>query len=190
MKHKFKLVLLGDTNVGKSSLAIRMSKNKFIDKLEPSIGAAFMQMTRHDITLDIWDTAGQERFKSLIPMYYRNADIALVVYDVTNKDSYDTALKWIVELNIHNDNTIIILVGNKIDLPNKDLCCYDAEFYSRYNNILYIDVSAKTGTSINELIELMYSKLLKLKELKKELKLKKEIELLKNKNNFNLNCCY
>ncbi|KAJ2444260.1 Vacuolar protein sorting-associated protein 21 [Coemansia sp. RSA 2424] len=115
---KSKLLLAA---VGKSSLVLRFVNDEFQDNKEPTIGAAFLtQKVRLDdsvLKLDIWDTAGQERFHSLAPMYYRNAQAAVVVYDITRASSLDRAKSWIKELQRQaNPNIVIALVGNKLDL--------------------------------------------------------------------------
>ncbi|KAJ2065326.1 Vacuolar protein sorting-associated protein 21 [Coemansia sp. S146] len=118
---QIKVVLLGEAAVGKSSLVLRFVNDEFQDNKEPTIGAAFLtQKVRLDdsvLKLDIWDTAGQERFHSLAPMYYRNAQAAVVVYDITRASSLDRAKSWIKELQRQaNPNIVIALVGNKLDL--------------------------------------------------------------------------
>ncbi|GAA5827026.1 hypothetical protein JCM11251_002210 [Rhodosporidiobolus azoricus] len=116
-----KLVLLGESAVGKSSVVLRFCQNDFQPNKEPTIGAAFLtQRCRLEdkvIKFEIWDTAGQERFRSLSPMYYRNAQAAVVVYDVTKSASLDQAKTWVKELQRQaNPNIVIALAGNKIDL--------------------------------------------------------------------------
>merc|ERR1711906_30660 len=97
-----KLVLLGDMGAGKSSLVLRFVKGQFLDYQESTIGAAFLTQTVavNDATVkfEIWDTAGQERYHSLAPMYYRGAAAAIVVYDITNKESFNGAKSWVKEL--------------------------------------------------------------------------------------------
>ncbi|GAA5972229.1 hypothetical protein JCM11641_002364 [Rhodosporidiobolus odoratus] len=116
-----KLVLLGESAVGKSSVVLRFCQNDFQPNKEPTIGAAFLtQRCRLEdkvIKFEIWDTAGQERFRSLSPMYYRNAQAAVVVYDVTKSASLDQAKTWVKELQRQaNPNIVIALAGNKVDL--------------------------------------------------------------------------
>ncbi|CAN6481759.1 unnamed protein product [Victoria cruziana] len=97
-----KLVLLGDMGTGKSSLVLRFVKGQFYEFQESTIGAAFFTQTvaveGRSVKFEIWDTAGQERYHSLAPMYYRGAAAAIVVYDMTNPDSFDRAKKWVEEL--------------------------------------------------------------------------------------------
>ncbi|KAI9862723.1 MAG: hypothetical protein M1813_004219 [Trichoglossum hirsutum] len=118
-----KLVLLGEAAVGKSSLVLRFVNNDFQENKEPTIGAAFLtqkcSLPTRTIKFEIWDTAGQERFASLAPMYYRNAQSALVVYDLTKPTSLTKAKHWVAELQRQASPGIVIaLVGNKLDLAN------------------------------------------------------------------------
>jgi len=116
-----KLVLLGEAAVGKSSLVMRFVNNEFQPNKEPTIGAAFLtqkcRLEDRTLRYEIWDTAGQERFHSLAPMYYRNAQAAVVVYDITKGPSLEKAKSWVKELQRQaNKNIVIALVGNKLDL--------------------------------------------------------------------------
>ncbi|KIY45441.1 ras-domain-containing protein [Fistulina hepatica ATCC 64428] len=116
-----KLVLLGEAAVGKSSVVLRFVNDEFQPNKEPTIGAAFLtQKCRFEdrvLRYEIWDTAGQERFHSLAPMYYRNAQAAVVVYDVTKASSLEKAKSWVKELQRQaNPNIVIALAGNKVDL--------------------------------------------------------------------------
>jgi len=116
-----KLVLLGEAAVGKSSVVMRFVNNEFQSNKEPTIGAAFLtqkcRLEDRVLRYEIWDTAGQERFHSLAPMYYRNAQAAVVVYDVTKATSLDKAKTWVKELQRQaNPNIVIALAGNKLDL--------------------------------------------------------------------------
>lgn len=150
----FKLVLLGDASVGKSCLVVRFAKGEFYEYQEPTIGAAFLtQMVNlNDLTVkfEIWDTAGQERYKSLAPMYYRGAAAAVVVYDITSKESFDAAKSWVVELS--GTDTLVALAGNKADLDgDRVIDRATAQAYADSMNILYMETSAKTGQNVNEL---------------------------------------
>jgi len=116
-----KLVLLGEAAVGKSSVVLRFVSNEFQANKEPTIGAAFLtqkcRLEDRVLRYEIWDTAGQERFHSLAPMYYRNAQAAVVVYDVTKASSLEKAKSWVKELQRQaNPNIVIALAGNKVDL--------------------------------------------------------------------------
>merc|ERR1712195_323291 len=102
---QFKLVLLGDSAVGKSSLVLRFVRGQFFEYQESTIGAAFLtqnvSLNDYTVKFEIWDTAGQERYHSLAPMYYRGAAAAVVVYDITNADSFQRAKSWVKELQKH-----------------------------------------------------------------------------------------
>jgi len=162
---QFKLVLLGESSVGKSSLVLRFVKGQFLDYQESTIGAAFLTQTvcLNDTTVkfEIWDTAGQERYHSLAPMYYRGAQAAIVVYDITNYDSYDRAKKWVKELQRQgNPNIVIALAGNKVDLATKrKIETEEAQTYSDENGILFMETSAKTAANVNELFVAIAKKL-------------------------------
>ncbi|CUS23634.1 LAQU0S11e00804g1_1 [Lachancea quebecensis] len=154
-----KLVLLGEAAVGKSSIVLRFVSNDFAENKEPTIGAAFLtqrvNMGDHTIKFEIWDTAGQERFASLAPMYYRNAQAALVVYDVTKPQSFIKARHWVKELREQASKDIIIaLVGNKLDMvetgAERKVALEEAENLASQEGLLFFETSAKTGSNVNE----------------------------------------
>ncbi|KAI9774492.1 MAG: GTP-binding protein of the rab/ypt [Candelina submexicana] len=167
---QFKLVLLGESAVGKSSLVLRFVKDQFDDYRESTIGAAFLTQTislddTTTVKFEIWDTAGQERYKSLAPMYYRNANCAVVVYDITQASSLDKAKAWVKELQRQaNENIIIALAGNKSDLiadsPDKRaISTAGAEAYAREAGLLFFETSAKTAENVRELFTAIARKL-------------------------------
>ncbi|KAI8077355.1 ras-related protein rab-21-like protein [Gilbertella persicaria] len=119
-----KVVILGRTGVGKTSVALRYVKNTFSPNGSSTIGAAFMakKLTVDDcsVRLQIWDTAGQERFRSMAPMYYRGASAAILVYDITSEESFTELMSWMEELKKNmSENLLIHIVGNKIDLESE-----------------------------------------------------------------------
>nr|XP_014345660.1 PREDICTED: ras-related protein Rab-5C isoform X2 [Latimeria chalumnae] len=133
---QFKLVLLGESAVGKSSLVLRFVKGQFHEYQESTIGAAFLTQTvcLDDTTVkfEIWDTAGQERYHSLAPMYYRGAQAAIVVYDITNTDTFVRAKNWVKELQRQaSPNIVIALAGNKADLANKRAVDFQLKSFQR-----------------------------------------------------------
>ncbi|KAI5954647.1 YPT52 [Candida jiufengensis] len=163
---QFKLVLLGESAVGKSSIVHRFVKNTFDDLRESTIGAAFLTQsitipeTQTTIKFEIWDTAGQERYKSLAPMYYRNANAALCVYDITNINSFKKAQDWIKELKKQAPEGIIIaLVGNKSDLNDsreinqQEIDDYVNELKNEGFKIIQSECSAKNGDGIIEVFD-------------------------------------
>jgi len=177
-----KLVLLGEAAVGKSSLVLRFVNNDFQENKEPTIGAAFLtqkcNLPTRTIKFEIWDTAGQERFASLAPMYYRNAQSALVVYDLTKPTSLVKAKHWVAELQRQASPGIVIaLVGNKLDLANetgessnaldddgdedaaegedtdgdaRKVSTAEAKSYAEEEGLLFFETSAKLGTNVTE----------------------------------------
>jgi len=164
--YQFKLVLLGESAVGKSSLVLRFVKNQFDDYRESTIGAAFLTQTialneSTTIKFEIWDTAGQERYKSLAPMYYRNANCAVVVYDITQPSSLDKAKAWVKELQRQAPEAIIIaLAGNKLDLSSqRAIDTAEAEAYAKEAGLLFFETSAKSGDNVKELFSAIAKKL-------------------------------
>ncbi|CAD6648217.1 BAG_1a_G0049170.mRNA.1.CDS.1 [Saccharomyces cerevisiae] len=154
-----KLVLLGEAAVGKSSIVLRFVSNDFAENKEPTIGAAFLTqrvtINEHTVKFEIWDTAGQERFASLAPMYYRNAQAALVVYDVTKPQSFIKARHWVKELHEQASKDIIIaLVGNKIDMlqegGERKVASEEGEKLAEEKGLLFFETSAKTGENVND----------------------------------------
>jgi Ras-related protein Rab-5C len=155
-----KLVLLGEAAVGKSSLVLRFVSNDFQENKEPTIGAAFLTqkctIDNRVIKYEIWDTAGQERFASLAPMYYRGAQAALVVYDITKPASFIKARHWVKELHEQaNKDIVIALVGNKLDLINDDddlrkVSIEEGQNLAQEQGLLFFETSAKTSHNVNE----------------------------------------
>merc|ERR1719511_252027 len=152
---QFKLVLLGESAVGKSSLVLRFVKGQFHEFQESTIGAAFLTQTLclDDTTVkfEIWDTAGQERYHSLAPMYYRGAQAAIVVYDITKPDTFGRAKEWVKELQRQaSPNIVIALAGNKADLAGQRSVDFEeASAYAEENSPLFLETSAKTAMNVN-----------------------------------------
>lgn len=158
--YQFKLVLLGDSSVGKSSLVLRFVKKQFFEYQESTIGAAFLTQTvavnDFVVKFEIWDTAGQERYHSLAPMYYRGAAAAIVVYDITSRPSFVRAKLWVKELQRQgNSNIVIALAGNKLDLAEQRKV--DSEeakaFADESGPIMFFETSAKTNHCVTEVFK-------------------------------------
>ena len=154
---KYKLIFLGDQNVGKSSILNRFLSDTFVEEYQATIGLDFqsknVQIDNQDVHLLLYDTAGQEKFRSLIPMYTRDANIILLVYDITNKESFENLYAWLKDLtNININEVIICIVGNKIDLNEKrEVSNEEGQKYAQEHDFIFQEVSAKTGEGFSEL---------------------------------------
>ncbi|KAL1495030.1 hypothetical protein ABEB36_010516 [Hypothenemus hampei] len=154
---KYKLVFLGEQSVGKTSLITRFMYDSFDTYYQATIGIDFLSKTIYlqdkTVRLQLWDTAGQERFRSLIPSYIRDSQVAVVVYDVTNSNSFELTNKWIEDVrNERGHQVIIVLVGNKVDLENiREVPTEKAQSLAKELNILFIETSAKCGYNIKQL---------------------------------------
>lgn len=163
-----KIVLIGPTSAGKTSIVNRIVNNEFDESTESTIGATYLSKTitigSERIRLDIWDTSGSEKYKSLAPMYYRDARIAIVVFDVTSTSSLLEAEKWVYELKEHGPKGVIIYAAaNKTDCDNKEVTTEMIKEFVQKNSIVeYSETSAATGTGISDLFNNIAQQLLTL----------------------------
>lgn len=153
---KYKLVFLGDQSTGKTSIINRFIYDTFDGKDHPTVGVDFISKTlnfeNRTIRLQLWDTAGQERFRSLIPSYIRDSSVAIVVFDVSSKNSFNNLQKWITDVrNERGSEVLLVIVANKIDLPERDVSTEEAEQFAKNNEATYVEVSAKQGNNISNL---------------------------------------
>ncbi|KAF2459135.1 ras family-domain-containing protein [Lineolata rhizophorae] len=154
---KFKLVFLGEQSVGKTSLITRFMYDSFDNTYQATIGIDFLSKTMYledrTVRLQLWDTAGQERFRSLIPSYIRDSSVAVVVYDISNKKSFENTRKWVDDVRGERGNdVIIVLVGNKTDLNDKrEVTTAQGEDEARRHNLMFIETSAKVGHNVKTL---------------------------------------
>ena len=152
----FKTVLLGDSSVGKSSLVHRFCFKNFVPTLDSTVGAAYATqpcyLPEAVISFEIWDTAGAERYATLVPMYYRGAPSAVVVYDITNEKSYQKAQEWLSEVRNHcAADCKILLIGNKVDLnEQRKISTGEAQAFAQESGILFRECSAMDGTGVDE----------------------------------------
>ena len=155
----FKVLLLGDSDVGKSSLILRYTEETFNSKLVNSIGVDFkMKKKEIDgkiIKVQIWDTAGHERFRSITYSYYRGANAIIIVFDLSDKKSFISITEWLKQIEKHaKENVFKFLVGNKSDLIDERKVTYEeAKQYADEHDLPYIETSAKEGININELFD-------------------------------------
>jgi Ras-related protein Rab-1A len=166
----FKLVLIGDSGVGKSCLLLRFADDAFTDSYISTIGVDFRFRTvtidSKIVKLQIWDTAGQERFRTITSAYYRGADGIIMVYDVTSSESFDHVEEWLSEVDRYaNENTCKLLVGNKADLVDKREVTEEvAQRFADKLNISFLETSAKTATNVEAAFLTMAKELIKIKD--------------------------
>ena len=153
---KYKVVLLGEGRVGKTSILIRFCQNNFDDRQQPTLQASYLDkklnVDQQSVHLSIWDTAGQERFHALGPIYYRDADAALLVYDITDGDTLGRVRKWVTELKRHaSENIVMAIAGNKSDLEKRRIVKrQDALDFAKSVGATHFDTSEKAGRGLNE----------------------------------------
>jgi Ras-related protein Rab-21 len=153
----FKLVLLGEGRCGKTSLLVRYIHDTFSDKQQSTVQAAQIEkdllIGRRKVTLSIWDTAGQERFHALGPIYYRGANGAVLVYDITDPDSFVKVRDWVKELRVEcGPDIVLVIVGNKIDLmKDKRVDIEEAKGYAESIGASHLLSSAKSGKGVEDI---------------------------------------
>ncbi|KAJ0253960.1 Ras-related protein RABA4c [Hirschfeldia incana] len=150
----FKVVLIGDSAVGKSQLLARFSRNEFSIESKATIGVEFQTRTltidNKTVKAQIWDTAGQERYRAVTSAYYRGAVGAMLVYDITKRQSFDHVARWLEELRGHADkNIVIMLVGNKTDLGTlRAVPTEDAKEFAQRENLFFMETSALDSINV------------------------------------------
>ena len=154
----FKLIIVGDPGVGKSCLTIKAIKNYFEDLYSPTIGFEFLsfniKLNEQTIKLQIWDTCGQEAYRSLINSFYRNASLAIIVYSIDNKNSFENLESWLNEIKLQASPDIkIFLIGNKVDLEDlREVSKEKGEnFCNSHKLCFFMETSAKTGFNAENL---------------------------------------
>ena len=155
----YKTIVIGDSGVGKSCLTVQAVHNKFEELYRATVGFEFMsfniRINKVVIKLQIWDTCGQEVYKSLITGLYRNSSLAIIIYSVTNKNSFQHVENWIKELKLNSSKNIkIILVGNKCDLVSERKISYqEGENLKKKHKLDYfLEASAKTGNNAKNIL--------------------------------------
>ena len=152
----FKIVLVGDSSVGKTNLFLRYIKNEFDPQTKATIGVEFgtkiIKINNYKIKIQIWDTAGQERYKSITNAYYKGAQGAFLVYDITNKSSFLNIDKWIRDLKNNGDEKIVLfLIGNKNDLnDDRVIDTNEGKNKAKENKMFFLETSAKNNDNVNK----------------------------------------
>lgn len=166
--HLFKLLLIGDAGVGKSSILLRFTDDTFDEHLHSTIGVDFKVKMRtiagKRIKMTIWDTAGQERFRTLTSSYYRGAQGILLTYDVTRRDTFENLNQWLQEVDVYTPgggrDVVKVLVGNKVDKSGRQVSQREAMDWARTQGMIFIESSAKTKVGIQQVFDEVVQKIL------------------------------
>ncbi|KAM3138710.1 hypothetical protein pb186bvf_009274 [Paramecium bursaria] len=155
----FKYIIIGDTGVGKSCLLLQFIDKRFRSKHDVTIGVEFgariIKLQNQNIKLSIWDTAGQESFRSITRSYYRSAAAAIIVYDISRRDSFVNVTKWLEEAKQNgNTNLTFLLVGNKSDLEQERQVSFEeAKQFAHSNDIGFMETSAKSNHNVDQMFQ-------------------------------------
>ena len=154
-----KYIIIGDAAVGKSNLLLRFAQNDFKSEYQLTIGVEFgaknIDINNKKYRLQIWDTAGQENYRSITRAYYKNSVCAILVYDISNRDSFEHISNWIEDCLAQSPKTVfMVLVGNKSDLNDKrKVTLEEGQQMAKNNNMLFFETSAKTGENVDKIFE-------------------------------------
>ena len=163
------ILIIGDSSVGKTSILTRYTNGTFKEEYLATVGLDYYSkdeiFNNKTINVKLWDTAGQERYKSLTQSYFKNAEGVIVVYDITNTESFDNLKFWInsIKANMENKNIFIpvIIIGNKTDMEeSREIMTEDAEKFAEENKYKYFETSAKTGEGIDKAIRDLINQIL------------------------------
>ena len=154
-KFIFKVIVVGDAAVGKTSLMFRFVHGTFQKDYKMTIGVNFatklVNLDSTKVKLSIWDTAGQERFHFLLPSYYDGSSGGLVVFDVTRRESFTNLPKWLEQIRGKTGNIPLLIIGNKADLEDlRAVTQEEAKEFAQQYNVVYTETSAKTGDNVND----------------------------------------
>ena len=180
----FKVLLLGNSDVGKSSLILRYVDQVWSDTFVPTIGVDFkvktLEIENKQIKMQIWDTAGQERFRNVISSYFRGSHGILLIYDITNRDSFKNLENWLIEIEKNaSQNVLKILIGNKSDLvDDREIKTEEGQAFANRNGMKFIETSAKMNTNVNEAFETLAKLMMEFSSEKKTLPTKNEPKVL------------
>ena len=202
----FKYIVIGDAYVGKSNIISRFTEDKFSENYQATINLDFtyktLKVKDKICRVQLWDTQGQEQFQSITRGYYKSAVCALVVYDITKRNTFNNVSNWMEQSKSNGPNTIsLVLVGNKVDLENaREISHDEAEEFAQRNGMIFFETSAKKDINIKDMFNSSIENILKkfdegfYKGKEKECgidigELKKEIDLKKTKEGKQKKCC-
>ena len=191
----FKILTIGESGVGKTCIAQRFVKDKFNKNHLATIGVDYFDKKLHinnkDVRLKIWDTAGQERFKTLTAQYYKGADGILLVYDVTDEESYEKIRDWMTQitLNTQKDDIGLVLLGNKCDLQPRKVTKEMGDKLGEELKIKYFETSALSGQGINESFEELTRMIMKKRGVGEGNKVPGGVNLNKKQKEEGCQCC-
>ena len=153
-----KFIIIGDAAVGKSNLLVRYTSGQFKEEYQLTIGVEFgsnnVIIGDNTYRIQIWDTAGQENFRSITRSYYKNTACAIIVYEISNKKSFENISSWIEECkNTAPKSILMVLVGNKCDLDNREVTEEEGREFAEKNGMIFFETSAKTGKNVEELFK-------------------------------------
>ena len=187
----FKVVLVGDSFVGKTNIMSKYLKNEFHDDSKATVGVEFgskqFNIEGHTIKVQIWDTAGQERYKAITSAYYKGAKGAFIVYDITRKNSFESVEKWVSDVTaVADKNVTIVLIGNKSDLEDQRQVTKDqGEEKSSKLEIAFLETSAFSGENLDKAFEMMINEVYK--KCHEEMLAEGDIDIVEGGQDINLN---
>jgi len=168
-KQDYKVVILGASGVGKTCLGLRFVKDQFVTYTASTIGASFLVkelvLNNQKVTLQIWDTAGQERFRSMAPLYYRGAVAAILVFSMTDEQSFEKLKEWVRELQNNVDEPLVLAIAcNKADLAEQRVVTAEAAAaYAQSIGAIIVETSAKSNTGVSQLFQEVARRLIQTK---------------------------
>ena len=160
-----KYIIIGNSGVGKSNILLRYAHDQFNDEFKTTVGVEFgaknIEINKKRFRIQIWDTAGQENFRSITRAYYKNSVCACIVYDITNRTSFEEIQSWLTDCKKQTPKTIeLVLIGNKSDLEkDRKVTFEEGKAYAEKNNMLFMETSAKTGANIKKVFEMSCKKI-------------------------------
>lgn len=178
-QHLYKVIVVGAGKVGKTSLTIRFAEDRFRESYLPTLGVDFMTknltVNEAKVKLQLWDTGGQEFVMSLLPFYFSGAAGGVLVYDITNRNSFNSLDYWLKQIRQNAGEVPVVLAGNKVDIADKrKVSTEEAQAFAADKNLLYLETSAKTGISVPDLFEGIVKVIVEREAKKRASKSKKE----------------